>query len=437
MGAEARAGWSGDVQAESTLERGYPSSRSQRGLDWLTFFISDVQAGFGPFVAAYLGMEGWSPGEIGLVLTFGTVSSAVAQTPAGMLVDAVRSKRLLVAGALVLTGAGALLIALWPSFVPVAAAEIVHGASSSVLGPAVAAIGLGLVGHRAFSGRLGRNDRYQALGTGLTAVVMGVLGNLVSKRASFFVVAAVCLPGLFTLTRIDAAEIDYARARSASRAGVSRKGHARYRDVAKNRDLLAFIACLTLFQLGNASLLPLASGRLGVQQAHNADLLTAGMVAVPQFVTALVAIRVARLADTWGRRPLLLLGFAALPIRALIFALARNSWEVVAVQTLDGITAAVLGVLTPLVVADLVRGTGRYNLALGATGTAIAAGAALSTTASGFAVQAIGYMATFLVLAGVGLLGVGLVWWRVPETQPEAQQERSETGEPSSRRRDG
>lgn len=410
-----------DPQAESVLDAGSPSTRSQGGLDWLTFFIADVQTGFGPFVAAYLGMEGWSPGEIGLVLTIGTVATAAAQTPAGMLVDAVRSKRLLVAASLVLTGAGALLIALWPRFVPVVAAEIIHGMSSSILGPAIAAIALGLVGHRALSGRLGRNDRYQGLGTGLTAVAMGVLGSLVSMRASFFVVAAICLPALWSLTRIESGDIDYARARSASRAGVSRKGHARYRDLAKNRHLLLFIACLVLFQFGNASLLPLASGRLGLEHAKDAELLTAGMVAVPQFVTALVALRVARLADGWGRRPLLVIGFAALPIRCVIFALAHHSWEIVVVQSLDGVTAAVLGVLTPLVIADLVRGTGRYNLALGVAGTLMAVGAGLSTTATGFAVQAIGYMATFFALAAVGLAGLGLVWWRMPETRDRAR----------------
>ncbi|MDI3308702.1 MAG: MFS transporter [Acetobacteraceae bacterium] len=396
----------------------HPSRRSQSGLDWLNFFIADVQTGFGPFVAVYLATHSWSPGEIGLVLTIGSLTAMASQTPGGMLVDAVEAKRLLIGIAIGLIAAGALIIALWPSFYLVAVAEVLHGSTGGMIRPALASLGLGLVGHAALSGRLGRNHRYDSLGNGLTALLLGLVGHFMAKRTTFFAVAFLCLPAVWALTRIDGREIDYARARSARDQGRPREA-ARWRDLARNRGFLVFIGCLMLFQFANASLMPLASGRLGLQHAAGSELVTAGMVAVPQAVAALIALRVAALADSWGRRPLLLIGFAVLPVRAALFTLVPGPWYLVAIQSLDGITAAVIGVMTPLVIADLVRGTGRYNFAQGIAGTAVGIGAGLSTAISGYVAQGFGYMAGFLGLAAVGLAGLGLVWWQMPETRPE------------------
>ena len=82
----------------------------------------------------------------------------------------------------------------------------------------------------------------------------------------------------------------------------------------------------------------------------------------PTVIVAGVAPWVGRQADAWGRRPLLLLCFAALALRGVFFALVSSPYLIVAVQILDGVCAAVLGVVLPLVVADVMRGTGRFNL---------------------------------------------------------------------------
>ena len=83
------------------------SKRSERGLDWLSFFVADVQTGFGPFVAVFLAVEGWSPGQIGLALSVGGVAAIASQLPGGALVDAVAAKRLLMAVALCMMAGGA------------------------------------------------------------------------------------------------------------------------------------------------------------------------------------------------------------------------------------------------------------------------------------------------------------------------------------------
>ncbi len=413
-------GSAGKGGGAGTRDEAHPSARSQRGLDWLNFFVADVQTSFGPFVALYLTAEGWSQGRIGLALTVGTLVAIASQAPGGALVDEVRSKRLLLAASLVLIAVGALIFAFFPSFLFVMVAEVVHGSTGGVTKPALAAVGLGLVGHRALSRRLGRNHRYDSFGNALTAGLMGLLGHFVSKRATFLAAAALCAPALFALSRINGNEIDYARARQAAPGRDKKPKKARLRDLLKNHRLLIFAGCLALFQFANASVMPLTSERLASKDQHESELITAALVIVPQVVTALIAAWIARRADDWGRKPLLLLGFAALPARAVLFTFAPNPWYLLPIQSLGGLTAAVIGILTPLVIADVTRGTGRYNIAQGAVGIASGIGASLSTTASGYLVQMLGYTVGLYGLAAVGLAGVGLVWWQMPETRHEA-----------------
>jgi predicted MFS family arabinose efflux permease len=139
---------------------------------------------------------------------------------------------------------------------------------------------------------------------------------------------------------------------------------------------------------------------------------------VPQVIVAIMAPWTGREANTWGRRPLLLLGLAALPIRALMFAWTTNPIILVAAQLLDGVSGTTLGVLTALIVADLTAGTGRFNLAQGFVGTMSGVGASLSTTLSGLVAGSIGRAAGFLSIAGIALAAVLLAWFLMPETNP-------------------
>jgi MFS family permease len=127
---------------------------------------------------------------------------------------------------------------------------------------------------------------------------------------------------------------------------------------------------------------------------------------------------VGRRAHIWGRRPLLLIGFAALPIRGLLFASVTDPSLLLAVQVLDGITAAVFAVMVPLVVADLTRGTGHFNLGQGILGTATGIGASLSTTLAGLLTDRFGSPVAFAALATIALVGFTLLWMLMPETKP-------------------
>jgi MFS family permease len=398
-----------------------PSRRSRRGLDWLSFFVADVQTGFGPFVAVYLAAQGWPPGEIGIVLAIGGIASVLSQAPGGALVERIASKRLLIAVALAALAAGALLVALWPTFWPVAIAELLHGITAGIIKPGLAAIGLGLVGHDRLSERLGRNQRFNSFGNALTAGLMGLLGYCASMAAPFFATAALCIPAGLALFMIRGRDIDYAEARSAPDRKNPRRGR-RLREAARNRYFHVFVLALLLFHIGNASLVPLATARVGYEHVDGSMLVTAGAVLVPQVVAALIATRIAREADTRGRRPLLLVGLGAVALRALLFAMVSSPWVLLPIQLLDGLSAAIIGVMTPLVIADLMRGTGRYNLAQGFAGTAVGVGGALSTGTSGYAVEHFGYATGFLGLAAFGLIGVAVIYWFLPETKPSAPQ---------------
>jgi MFS family permease len=185
-----------------------------------------------------------------------------------------------------------------------------------------------------------------------------------------------------------------------------------------NRPLWTFAGCVLLFHLANAAMLPLMAGVITTRSSDRAPILIAACIVVPQLVVALISPWIGRQAERWGRRPLLIAGFAALPLRAALVAAISSPYLLVGVQVLDGISAAMLGVLFPLVTADAVRGTGRFNFAQGVLGSALGIGASLSTTLGGYLIDHLGKGFAFLVLAGIGLAAVASVAAFLPETRP-------------------
>jgi hypothetical protein len=260
---------------------------------------------------------------------------------------------------------------------------MLQGLTGGVLGPGVVAITLGLVGHAKLAERLGQNQRFAAAGGIVVTVTMAVIAYADSPWA-MFVPVALALPVLVALYRIRREEIDFGRASGGeSRRGDHPQRSGRHGALLQNRRLLIFAACVALFHFANASMLPLASGMLAHEGKRQAAPLIAALIVVPQLIVVLLAPWVGQRAEQQGRKPLLLVGFAALPIRAMLFALTSNPLALMAVQVLDGITGAVLGVMTALVIADVTKGTGRFNLAQGLLGTMMGVGASLSPGAFG------------------------------------------------------
>lgn len=381
-----------------------------------------MQTGFGPFVSVFLTTQKWTQVDIGLVLSAAGFVSLIGQIPGGALVDAARSERLVGSIAIAAICFSALGYAALPVFPMVLSAAIVHALASCVLGPAIAAISLGLVGHATIGERLGRNARFASIGNGLAAAAMGACGYLLSARAVFVVTVILLVPALLSLRAIAAKEIDPERAHSAAPRPRANKPPIKAGALLHNRPLLIFGGCLLLFHLANAAMLPLMGSVVTMRSARWATILIAACIVVPQLVVAALSPWIGRRAQIWGRRPLLLIGFAALPIRGILFASVTNPELLVIVQLLDGVTAAVFSVMVPLVVADLTRGTGHFNLGQGIVGTFIGIGAALSATLAGYISDHFGSPSAFAGLGAIALVGLAAVWSLMPETRdaPEA-----------------
>jgi MFS family permease len=395
-----------------------PTRRSLRGLDWFVFFVADVQTGFGPFVAVYLTAQKWTQVDIGLVLTAGSLVALAGQVPGGALVDAARSERLVAGLAVTAIAISALAYAASPIFAVILAAAVLHSMASCVLGPAMAAISLGLVGHAAMGERLGRNARFAAIGNGLAAAAMGACGYFLSARAVFFITAALLVPALLALRLISSREINPELAHGGPCERRTGKRATELMGLARKRPLVIFAGCVMLFHLANAAMLPLMGSVLTTRSSQWATVMIAACIVGPQLLVAIFSPWVGRKAQAWGRRPLLIVAFAALPIRGLLFATVTNPYLLVAAQLFDGIAAAVFAVMVPLVIADVTRGTGHFNLGQGIVGTTIGIGASVSTTYAGYLSDHFGSPIAFLGLTAAATLGLVAVWALMPETRP-------------------
>lgn len=397
---------------------------SLHALDWLNFFLAALLMGLGPFLASSLSARGWAPSNIGFVLTVSGIAGLLTQVPAGELIDMAKSKRALIGTGTAAVTLALLIFGLRSDFPSIFTAAVLQGTSGSILGPAVAAISLGLVGNDALAERLGRNQRFASIG-GLTAAgFMGVVGYLISLSDIFLATAVLAFPVLLALARIRTTDIHFARSCSAADDHPTHPQRVSRVVLLKDRRLLAFAACLFLFQVANASVLPLIGESLVHAEGRWSSLVVSALIVGPQIIVALLAPWVGRTANSWGRKPLLLIGLGIVPIRSTFFALTTDPALLVVIQLLDGLTGSVLGVLTALVIADLTKGTGRFNLAQGFVGTLSGIGAALSTSISGLIVERVGHMAGFLGVTMVGLIAIAILWVFVPETRPPAHKQR-------------
>jgi MFS family permease len=397
--------------------RGPISKQSRHSLDWLNFFLADIQTGFGAFVAFYLADLGWDKGQVGLALSAGTVAGLIAHLPGGAIVDWVPWKRGIAATGIVMIAASALILTFAPTFVLVFVAEILHGVTGGIVTPAIAAISLGLVGRGAMSARTGRNNAFDAAGNALTAGAMGAAGQYIAKSAIFLGAAALCIPALIALSFIRSDEIDYARARNAG-IGHSATNLQRIFELTKHLRLYVFAGCIFLFQLADASMLPVISQDLALDKNQSATLLMAGLIVTPQIIAAALSPWVGYYSERFGRKPLLLIGFGIEVLRGLLFAVDTSYPVLLIGQCLGGISAAAVTVLTVLMITDMTTGTGRFNLVQGFIGTVIAIAAAISTGASGFLFEQVGHLYGFVILAAVAASASLLLWSALTETKP-------------------
>ena len=410
----------------------HPSRQSLFALDALNVVLADVRDGLGPYLAIYLATKQWDPERIGLMMSATGVAAVIAQTPAGGLIDRTRRKRSWMVAASAMIALASIAMVRLPTSPVILGAQVALGVASAIFAPAIAAVSLGLVGHARMARRMGRNEAYNHAGNVIAAILAGLIGDHIAYEGIFYLLAGMCGLSIVATHFIRRDEIDDDLARGADgvkgkpdatgdalfdpgldRAGAGPKV-ARIGELFRDRRIVIFAASVVLFHFANAAMLPLVGQKMtagkseGVAGAMSACIIAAQLVMVP------VALASSRLADSWGRRPTFLVGFAVLPVRGLLYTMTADPRWLVAIQLLDGVNAGIFGVVGVLVIADLTRGTGRFNLMQGTLATATGLGASASLYLSGLIVSHLGFNAGFLTLSAIALAFYALA---MPETR--------------------
>ena len=395
--------------------------RSLHALEATNFFLADVQTGLGPFLAAYLAGAGWEPGRVGMALTLGGIITVALQTPAGAIVDQLRSKKLVLVLASAVLAVGAIVLSITAAPWAVYTSQVLIGGAGPFLAPTLAAITMGIVGVTFFDRQFGKNQSFNSGGNVACALLIALVSHLFGNKAIFITAAVLTIPTVIAIRSIKSSDIDYDLARGGAKQVEGEKVPERasvMQTLLGDRVLLIFLVCAFLFHFANAAMLP----QLGEMLSHGARATAAPFMSACIIVTQLVimffATSIGRFANLHGRKPLLLLGFGVLPIRALLYTLTHNSGSLIAIQLLDGVANAIFGVVSILVIADRTRNTGRFNLVQGTLATAVGLGAAFSTTFGGKLIQHFSYRISFLALGAIAALAFVLLWIAIPETLP-------------------
>jgi MFS family permease len=393
--------------------------RSIHALEATNFFLADVQTGLGPFLAAYLAGAGWEPGRVGMALTIGGIITVVLQAPAGAIVDQLRSKRLILILASAVLAVGAVLLSITAAPWAVYTSQVLIGGAGPFLGPTLAAVTMGVVGVTFFDRQFGKNQSFNSAGNVACALLIAGMSHFFGNRAIFITAAVLTVPTVLAIRAIRSKDIDYDLARGGAIQVDGKEVAARVsvmKTLLGDRTLLVFLGCAFLFHFANAAMLPQLGEMLSHGSRASAAPFMSACIIVTQVVIMCFAPAIGRFANLHGRKPLLMIGFGVLPIRALLYTLTHNTESLIAIQLLDGVANAIFGVVSILVVAARTRATGRFNLVQGSLATAVGLGAALSTTFGGKLIQHFSYRISFLSLGAIAVLAFALLWTAIPET---------------------
>lgn len=396
--------------------------RSLRSLDALNFFNAGIQTGLGPFMAIYYASaRHWNPGQIGILLAIQSLSGVALQAAAGNLVDRSTNKRYISAAAALVVTLGCVGIVLAPNFAWEVVVQFVIGVAVTIFPAATASFALGLVEKDKLSQRVSRNETFTHGGNVLYAALAAVVGHLLAIGAMFYAAAAFAAGMIGSSLSIRAGDVNHEAARAGNEGGDEKREPAGWRDLLKDRRILIFTATVVLFNVSNAATLPLVGQLLGQGKKGASIWQVAACVIVAELVMVAVAALAGKRADRWGRKPLFLIAFAALAVRNTVTIVSHQDWYLISLQSLDGVAAALYGVLLTLVVADLARGTGRFNFLQGAVQSAMGLGGFLSNAAFGWVAKGLGFNAAFIGLGLAAVAGGLLYFFCMPETAADKQ----------------
>lgn len=372
--------------------------------------MADAQAGIGPFLGVFLQERGWSTGPIGTVMTVGGVAGMIMTAPAGAFIDHTTKKRAVVVVTGICSVLASFLILASSSGWVVTASQVATAIAGAAIGPAIAGMTLGIFRQRGFNAQNGRNQAWNHAGNLAGAGLSGYLGWRFGMPAIFYLAAGFGALAIVSVLLIPPSSIDHDAARGLERgARDDDQGRAEgFKQLLRNKPMLVLAAALACFHLGNGAMLPLYGLAVVGSGKGNPALFTAETVVVAQAVMIVASTAAMKLSAGRGYWLVILISFAALPVRGILAATFIEPWGVWPVQALDGIGAGLQSVAVPGLVACLLAGTGRVNVGQGAVMTMQGIGASLSPAIGGWMAQAFGYRIAFFVLGSFALVSVGL-----------------------------
>ncbi len=365
-------------------------------------------------------MRHWNPGQIGILIACQLFAGIAVQSLVGHWIDESHHKRLITGAAGLVTAAGAVGVVTLPSYGLQIAMQVVIGLAVTVFPAATAAFALGMVEQGQLSARIARNESFTHGGNVVFAAAAGTVGTLLALQGIFYAAAVFASGMAAAVYFLNGENVNYEAARAGSGDEEGDQKRASVRDLVHDKRILTFTAGVVLFYFANAATLPivgeiLTQGKHGRRSAWQ----VAAAVIVAEALMVAVAIVCGKVADQWGRKRLLLIGFAFLALRNILTVVSHNEYYLISLQALDGVAMGTYGVLLTLISADLAKGTGRFNLLQGAVQSSMGLGGVLSNSLFGWIAKALGFNASFIGLAAVAVAG-GVFWQlRMPETKPD------------------
>ena len=344
-----------------------PQNLHAPSLDWLNFLIADVRGGLGPYVVVFLVAEqGWTPTTAGLVSTVGGWLGLAAQVPIGAWLDRTRHKRGAMLWGLLALSIGAVVIAIAPSFWPVLLANGAMQVVSGVFEPAVAALTVGLCAREVLTARMGRNAAWSRAGNMAAAVLSGLVAWLFSAGAVFLQVPVIAGLTAIAAMTIPYSKVDLRRARGLEPGDAQAPGPQSWTERTAEPPAAGVRGVQLSLRTGRCA----TADAGGAEAGHGPDrdsglVLTSALIVASQLGMLAASILVGKRGDALGHRLLMAVGFALLPVQAVLTVLSSAPSWLVAVQAFGGFGTGLFAGLTPIWLADATRGSGRYNLSQG------------------------------------------------------------------------
>jgi MFS family permease len=381
-----------------------------RGLNWLNFFAADISTGVGPFLAVYLtANQHWKAAPIGIALAAMSFSAVITQSFAGYIVGRTAKKRIPIIIASIVMGIMCFSIPFFPSFPYIICVQIIMGMASAFYLPTLIALAGALARGKEFDGIISKNQSFNHAGNVLSAIFIGVVGRFTNNEGIFY-----CLLALAILCTITALSIPQQEIKKPQPEQTDSKSNSLI-GILKYKPLLIFLLTAFCFHLANGAMLPMVGRAVSVGKNENSSLYLSACVIVAQLVMVPVCYICGKQVHK-GRKWLLVIAFIVLPIRAVLYTFSGNPYYLVAVQILDGVAAGIFGVVSILMVSDLMGKSGNAIFAQGLLITVADLGGSCSNVMSGFIVDAAGFPTAFIVLAAIAVGALVLLWFAVPET---------------------